>query len=233
MEIYMKESIYRDLGAAETVMYYVTTKLSQIRQSERISISMPEIIFELYGKLDIHRSLKQTLSKALENLIDIGVVTVEEEFDRHMLLNCHNYAINDKDYYITVDTDQAEKLFATLSTNHLLVFNYMVTLFGTMQHSTKLSSKGYKPRQNVISTAASNVLAYLSDISQRSVYKYTKMLEDLGIIYVYRYTHDVNENGNRSVPLYPNVYSKAADYMYVDSYVTKKPQIYFKSLISK
>lgn len=154
----------------------------------------------------------------LDELIKENVLIKINEIQKHYLLDCTNLWIDtDTEKFTIISYKDVEKIFKTENTNNFLLLKYFIYLIGSISSKIDVFLDEYKHKTRVVGILTVDKLSELSGISVRSIIEYNKILEELGLIYIFR-QNDFVIDDNNNIKQLPNVYGRPCDKIYIDRF---------------
>lgn len=212
----------------ELAVYCVLKMLTVTTYIDDHYITPKQIEFYLTGKLGARRTTDNIKAGLLE-LINKGIVSKKEDCNckGEYILDCSNLWLQEKKTFTIIDYSEIIDIFQISGKNGFKLLRYFISLIGTISSKIEVYTSAVHSRTRVVGTFTIDRLSELSGVSQRSIVEYNKMLEDAGLIYIYR-QGDFTIDGEKNIRQLQNVYGRLCDKEYVDAFA-KNQRKYSKS----
>ena len=198
--------------------YCVLQALSIPTQMPLQCITHQQIVFYLTGDTSQRRRINDYIKCGINELIDNHIVKKEKEFQKHLVLDCSNLWIDTKrDKFTIITFDEVQNIFKVENVNNFLLLKYFILLMGTISNKITVYLDNGNFKNRVVGSFTIEYLAKLSGISDRTVIEYNKILESIGLLYVYRQEDFVIDKEN-NIKRLNNIYGRPCDKEYIDTY---------------
>lgn len=207
--------------------YCVLQALHIPTQMDKGCITPQQIAYILTDNADCFKRKSQITNHiqcGLDELLENNIISEIAEYQKYYILDCSNLWIDtENDYFSRITFDDAKKIFQVKSTNNFLLLRYYITLIGTISNTIKVYLPNGDYKTGVVGNLTIDYLAELAGISTRSVIEYNKLLEELGLLYVFRH-EDFTINRDDGIRRLPNVYGRPSDKEYIDKFAANQQQ---------
>lgn len=190
-------------------------------------ITYHQIIYYLTGKINQQRNkIVDYVKCGINELIDNHVVIKQKEFQKHLLLDCSNLWINTKQDKFTVITfNEVQQIFKVENINNFLLLKYFILLIGTISSKITVYLEDGSFKNRVVGNFTIDYLSELSGISDRSIIEYNKILEEIGLIYIFRQEDFVIDKEN-NIKRLANIYGRFKDFEYINQFANNQKKHY-------
>ncbi len=203
-------------------VYCLIKKLLFFSGTDTLCLTLPQLVFYLTGEIPLKRnSLCDHLQQGLSELIENDYIELETIQQKHYLLNCEKVWFDTKrEPFVSIPYDAVINIFKIDGVNNHRLLRYYIFLIGTINGNLSVKLPSGKSKKGVISDMGIGYLSEQTDISQKTIMEYNRILEQENLIYVYRFTDfissgDILKNSH-------NIYGRYEDREYVDAYVNTK-----------
>ena len=162
----------------------------------------------------------------LNELIENNVVTKLDEIQKHYLLDCSNLWIDTEfTNYTILNFSEVQRIFQAENINNFLLLRYFIFLVGTISSKINVYLENGEYKNRVVGNFTIDYLSELSGISERSIIEYNKILEELGLLYVFRQQDFVIDKENNIKHL-SNIYGRPCDIEYIKAFAINQQKHY-------
>lgn len=218
--LFIPERIINDktLSNYSLTTYCVLHALSIATHMPIQCVTQYQIEFYLTGKLSKRKLITSYIKSGINELISRHVVEKIDEDKKHFVLDCSNLIIDTtKERFTVLYFSEVQKIFNVKNTNNFLLLKYFIFLVGTISSKTTVYLMNGEYRNRVVGNFTIDYLSDLSGISERTIIEYNKILEEIGLIYIYRH-HDFVIDKENNIKSLVNVYGRACDSEYIKTF---------------
>ena len=205
--------------------YCVLQALHIPTQMDKGCISPQQIAYFLTENIDCFKRKSQItnhIQRGLDELLENNIISEIDECQKYYILDCSNLWIDtEKDYFSRITFNDVRKIFQVKSTNNFLLLRFYITIIGTISNTITVYLVNGDFKSSVVGNLTIDYLAELSGISTRTVIDYSKILEEIGLLYVYRH-EDFTLNGEEGIRRLANVYGRSSDKEYIDTFAVSQ-----------
>lgn len=210
-------------------VYCTLQTLSVPIQLPKQCITIHQITYYLMGEILQQRNrINNYIKCGLNELIENNIIIKNNEFQKHYILDCSNLWIDTKkEKFTKITFDEVQKIFKVENINNFLLLRYFISIMGTISSkiTVYLSNGNYKNR--VIGNLTIDYLSELTGISDRTIIEYNKILENIGLLYIFRQNDFIIDKEN-NIKRLPNIYGRPCDKEYIETFANNQ-QKHFKS----
>lgn len=162
----------------------------------------------------------------INELVDNHIVKKIEEIQKHYILDCSNLWIDTSKVHFTVITfNEVQQIFKVENVNNFLLLRYFVLLMSTISGKITVYLENGEFKSRVVGNYTIDYLSELSGITDRTIIEYNKILEEIGLIYVYRQNDFVIDKEN-NIKRLNNIYGRASDTEYIIAFANNQQKHY-------
>lgn len=184
-------------------------------------VTQQQIEFYLTGKLSGRRVMNDCIKCGINELINCHIVEKLEESKKHIVLDCTNIRIDtEKVRFVKLTFNEVQQIFQAENVNNFTLLKYFCFLVGTISSKINVYLNG-ECKNRVVGNFTIEYLSTLSGISERSIVDYNKILEKLGLLYIFRQQDFVIDKEN-NIRLLPNIYGRPCDIKYIKTFATNQ-----------
>ena len=210
--LFLKREIIESENLTEKgVSVYVALRRIMQKDINEYFVSYNMIAYQLTGVGKNKRAMIDSVKEGLQELINNNLMSVVEEVGKsEFVLELSQICLNaEEDYFIKIDEEEVHKIFSIEDkTDKFKALRYFVTMIGTFNNAEGYSKVGYMSQDYFVSRKI---------LSKTQVYVITKVLEDNGIIFVYR-SGKMIIDVNSSIKKITNCYGRAKDKEFITNF---------------
>ena len=184
----------------------------------------PDILsYQLTKDIHASRRFLSGVRTGYDELLDLGIINKVDSNGKYDVLDCSNLFITEEGEYFTIITyEELLKIFQQKNTNTLLLLKYFIFLMGTISSTIDVYIDAIQHKCRVVGNLTIDYISKLSGISYRSIIEYNKILEDIGLLYIYRYDDFLINKDNGEIKRMANVYGRPEDKEYIDAFAVNR-----------
>ena len=205
--------------------YCVLQALHVPTQMDKGCISPQQIAYFLTENTDCFKRKSQITNHiqcGLDELLENNIISEIDECQKYYILDCSNLWIDtENDYFSRITFDDVKKIFQVKSTNNFLLLRFYITIIGTISNTIKVCLVNGDYKTSVVGNITIDYLAELAGISTRTVIDYSRILENIELLYVYRH-EDFTLNREEGIRRLTNVYGRPSDKEYIDTFAVSQ-----------
>lgn len=200
--------------------------LSQPTQLPTLCITQNQIEFYLTGELSKRRLMSDYIKYGIKELTDNHIVEKIEEQQKHYILDCSNLLVNhSKEFFTVITFGEVQKIFSVENINNFLLLRYFVSLMSTVSSKITVYLDNGEYKNRVVGNFTIDYLSELSGITGRTIIEYNKILEEIGLIYIYRQEDFVLDKDN-NIKRLNNIYGRSSDIEYITTFAKNQQKHY-------
>ena len=158
--------------------------------------------------------------------MDNHIIEKVDEQQKHYILDCSNLCINNsKDFFTVITFGEVQKIFNVENVNNFLLLRYFVSLISTISSKITVYLDNGEYKNRVVGNFTIDYLSELSGITDRTIIEYNKILEEIGLIYIYRQEDFVLDKEN-NIKRLNNIYGRASDIEYITTFAKNQQKHY-------
>lgn len=193
---------------------------------EPVFINRNMISYYLTGQKKMSRTFDNVLKLGINELIDEGFIVCDEQNTQNYYFKLKNIRLEETDKFVFVDFNDIRKIMQCNYKGKISLLRYYIVLLGTFivkNHITNIrDSNKYN---NVLGMMSQDYIANLAGISSHTAVEYTKILEQLELIYISRCSFMFKDRkGN--VKRHNNIYGKYVDRAIIDEFTKVRYEMY-------
>ena len=205
--------------------YCVLQALHVPTQMDKGCITPQQIAYFLTDDMNCFKRKVQITNHiqcGLDELLENKIISEIDEYQKYYILDCSNLWIDtENDYFSRITFEDVKKIFQVKNTNNFLLLRFYITIVGTISNTIKVYLINGDYKSSVVGNLTIDYLAELTGISTRTVIDYTKILEEIGLLYVYRH-EDFALDGEEGIRRLANVYGRPSDKEYIDTFAVSQ-----------
>jgi len=191
-----------------------------------VFINRNMISYYLTGKRKLSRSIDDILKSGIKELIENNIICCEEQNSQTYYFGLKNIKLEDTVKFVFVDFDDIRKIMQCNYKGKIGLLRYYIVLLGTFiskNHVTDIRDP--EKYNNVLGMMSQEYIANLADISVHTVVEYTKILEQLELLYVSRCSF-MFKDANGNIKKHNNIYGRHIDKDIIDDFTNVRYEMY-------
>ena len=197
--------------------------------SDKYCTTVQQITYHLtenVSHLKFRNRMVDYIKRGVNELIENNVISKLDEIQKHYILDCSNLWIDTNfTNYTVLSFSEVQRIFQAENINNFLLLRYFILLVGTISSKITVYLESGEYKNRVVGNFTIDYLAELSGISERSIIEYNKILEELGLLYVFRQQDFVIDKENHIKHL-SNIYGRPCDVEYIRAFATNQQKYY-------
>ena len=197
--------------------------------SDKYCTTVQQITYHLtenFSHLKSRNRMVDYIKCGLNELIENNVISKLDEIQKHYILDCSNLWVDTNfTNYTVLNFSEVKRIFQAENINNFLLLRYFIFLVGTISSKITVYLESGEYKNRVVGNFTIDYLAELSGISERSIIEYNKILEELGLLYVFRQQDFVIDKENHIKHL-SNIYGRPCDIEYIRAFATNQQKYY-------
>lgn len=207
-------------------VYCVLRTLSQPTQLPIQCITQEQIEFYLTGQLSNRRRMSDYIKCGINELVENHIIEKNEMIQKHFILDCTNLCTNEpQEHYAIITFEEVKKIFNVENINNFLLLKYFCSLIWTISSKITVYLENGEYKNRVVGNLTIDYLSELSGIGVRTIIEYNKILEEIGLIYIYRQEDFVIDKEN-NIKRLNNIYGRAYDIEYITTFAKNQQKHY-------
>jgi len=199
----------------EAVAVYIALKKHLVNGVEEYYVTPASIWFSLTGSVSpSSRRMHVIISNGIRDLQSFGIIQSLEISKAQFVIDTKKlFFDSNKNPFINIENGELFKIMNSPSGGAKLL-RYYITTIGSLSNKIEVFLDSSPNRKNVVGNLSIQKLSEMSGVSYKSAVTYNKLLENLHLLYVFRYNDSLSYDNS-----YPtNVYGRYDDMEYVKSY---------------
>lgn len=162
----------------------------------------------------------------INELVDNQIVEKIDIIQKHYILDCSNLCKNNlKEQFTIITFNEVQKIFKVENVNNFLLLKYFISLIWTISSKITVYLENGESKNRVVGNYTIDYLSELSGITDRTIIEYNKILEEIGLIYIYRQNDFVIDKEN-NIKRLNNIYGRASDIAYIIAFANNQQKHY-------
>ena len=239
-QLWIDEKVYKsDISSCGLAMYCALKSLLFNDEIKEICTTYEILAYQLTRNINCSRRFYENLKQGYDELFDFGIINRIASRSKYDVIGCKNLFLSNKDDRFTIITyEELLKIFQIKNTNNFLLLRYFIFLIGTISSTIEVYLPSGKHKTRVIGNLTIEYISEVSGISERSIIEYNKILENNGLIYIYRHNDFILKQETGELSRLINIYGRLDDKEYIDIYASnqksyKKSYKYVENNIKK
>jgi hypothetical protein len=221
-----KKIVTSSILSQYAVAAYCGLSLSTAKGIMKPYLSADQLMYYLSGNVAATKYTVQSLDTGIRELIenDIIFLDYENKKTKSYVLDCSNIWVDtSSDLYVAVTSDEMHKMMNVKNVSSFILLKYFIYIIGTINNNISVFLDNGDSKSHVVGNLTIDYISKQSNISQRTVIEYNKILETEGLLYISR-QDDFVLNGENQIRQLPNVYGRPEDKDYIDTFAKNQKQ---------
>ena len=207
-------------------VYCVLRTLSQPTRLPIQCVTQEQVEFYLTGHLSNRRRMSDYIKCGINELVENHIIEKNDIVQKHFILDCTNLCTNEsQEHFVIITFEEVKKIFNVENTNNFLLLKYFCSLIWTISSKITVYLENGEYKNRVVGNFTIDYLSELSGIGVRTIIEYNKILEEIGLIYVYRQEDFVLDKEN-NIKRLNNIYGRASDIEYITTFAKNQQKHY-------
>ena len=207
-------------------VYCVLRTLSQPTRLPIQCVTQEQVEFYLTGQLSNRRRMSDYIKCGINELVENHIIEKNDIVQKHFILDCTNLCTNEsQEHFVIITFEEVKKIFNVENTNNFLLLKYFCSLIWTISSKITVYLENGEYKNRVVGNFTIDYLSELSGIGVRTIIEYNKILEEIGLIYIYRQEDFVIDKEN-NVKRLNNIYGRASDIEYITTFAKNQQKHY-------
>ena len=200
--------------------------LSQPTQLPIQCVTQEQLEFYLTGQLSNRRRMSDYIKCGINELVENHIIEKNDIVQKHFILDCTNLCTNEsQEHFAIITFEEVKKIFNVENTNNFLLLKYFCSLIWTISSKITVYLENGEYKNRVVGNFTIDYLSDLSGIGVRTIIEYNKILEEIGLIYIYRQEDFVLDKEN-NIKRLNNIYGRASDIEYITTFAKNQQKHY-------
>lgn len=220
-QLWLSEKIYKSdkISIYGLAAYCAIKTLLPNEEIKEICITNELLAYQLTKSLNCSRDFYSNLQTGYTELISNGLIKQTDSKGKHSIIDCSDLFITEDNEYFTIITyDELLTIFQQKTINTLLLLKYFIYLIGTISSTIDVYVDAVQHKCRVVGNLTIDYISKLSGISERSIIEYNKILESIGLLYIYRQNDFLINKDSGEIKRLPNIYGRPCDKDYIDTF---------------
>lgn len=220
-QLWLSEKIYKSdkISIYGLAVYCAIKTLLPNEEIKEICITNELLAYQLTKSLNCSRDFYSNLQTGYTELLSNGFIKQIDSKGKYNIIDCSDLFITEDNEYFTIITyDELLTIFQQKTTNTLLLLKYFIYFIGTISSTIDVYIDAVQHKCRVVGNLTMDYISKLSGISERSIIEYNKILESIGLIYIYRQKDFLINKDNGEIKRLPNIYGRHCDKDYIDAF---------------
>ena len=207
-------------------VYCVLRTLSQPTRLPIQCVTQEQVEFYLTGHLSNRRRMSDYIKCGINELVENHIIEKNDIVQKHFILDCTNLCTNEsQEHFVIITFEEVKKIFNVKNTNNFLLLKYFCSLIWTISSKITVYLENGEYKNRVVGNFTIDYLSELSGIGVRTIIEYNKILEEIGLIYIYRQEDFVIDKEN-NIKRLNNIYGRASDIEYITTFAKNQQKHY-------
>ena len=207
-------------------VYCVLRTLSQPTRLPIQCVTQEQVEFYLTGQLSNRRRMSDYIKCGINELVENHIIEKNDIVQKHFILDCTNLCTNEsQEHFAIITFEEVKKIFNVENTNNFLLLKYFCSLIWTISSKITVYLENGEYKNRVVGNFTIDYLSELSGIGVRTIIEYNKILEEIGLIYIYRQEDFVLDKEN-NIKRLNNIYGRASDIEYITTFAKNQQKHY-------
>ena len=207
-------------------VYCVLRTLSQPTRLPIQCVTQEQVEFYLTGQLSNRRRMSDYIKCGINELVENHIIEKNDIVQKHFILDCTNLCTNEsQEHFVIITFEEVKKIFNVENTNNFLLLKYFCSLIWTISSKITVYLDNGEYKNRVVGNFTIDYISELSGIGVRTIIEYNKILEEIGLIYIYRQEDFILDKEN-NIKRLNNIYGRASDIEYITTFAKNQQKHY-------
>ena len=207
-------------------VYCVLRTLSQPTRLPIQCVTQEQVEFYLTGQLSNRRRMSDYIKCGINELVENHIIEKNDIVQKHFILDCTDLCTNEsQEHFVIITFEEVRKIFNVENINNFLLLKYFCSLIWTISSKITVYLDNGEYKNRVVGNFTIDYLSELSGIGVRTIIEYNKILEKIGLIYIYRQEDFVLDKEN-NIKRLNNIYGRASDIEYITTFAKNQQKYY-------
>ena len=219
MNIYLNKNTITEKNLSNHAFAtYVGLALLQKKGLDLYCVNSEILSYYLYGSQGYGRRFKSYIQAGLEELISLNMIKRINTTAKYFVVDLQELNLSKDDNFVIINKHEINTIMSSKHKARFNLLRYYSYLIGTLISSDALFSNGEKSgHKRVVGMQSQKFLSTGFGISEHTVSEYTKLLEQLRLLYVVRST-SFTHSSNQDFINCNNVYGRFSNKALIDEY---------------
>lgn len=221
MQLWLSEKIYKSdkISNYGLGVYCAIKTLLPNEEIKTICITTDILAYQLKKNIHYSRRFRENIKMGYKELLEQNVIKKIDFNGKHDVIDCSNLFITKEDEYFTIiKYQELLKLFELKNIDNFLLLKYFIYLISTISSSIDVYIDPYQHKSRVVGNLPIDYISQISRITQKSIVEYNKILENIGLIYIYRQNDFIINKDTGEITRLTNIYGRPEDKIYIDTF---------------
>lgn len=227
MKLKLNKSIVENKNLSNNAILSYVGLLSCPRFNyEPIYINRNMISYYLTGITTHSRRFDEAIKLGLRELIDNDIVDCYNQDSMNYYIGFKNIKLKEDDRFIFIDFDEVKEILKYDYQGKVSLLRYYIVLLGTFISKNHITNIRDTTRyNNILGMMSQEYMSGLANISKHTAVEYTRILENLNLIYVSHCSFAFKDKkGN--VKRHNNIYGRYKDKDIIDEFTKVRYEMY-------
>ena len=227
MKLKLNKKIIEDKNLSNNaILSYIGLVACSKLDYNPIFINRSMISYYLTGNTKPVRRFDESLKLGLKELIDNKVIDCYEQNSTNYYFGTKNIRLEQEDIFVFVDFDDVRKIMQCDYHGKICLLRFYIATLGTFLSKNKIIDiRDPEKYNNVLGTMSQEYLANLIGISLHTSMEYTKILEQLELLYISRCSY-IFKDKKGNFKRHNNIYGNYKNKEIIDDYMKVRYEMY-------
>lgn len=225
--ILKKEIILNNDLSNNAILTYIGLSICLKKGMSYVYADKNLLYYYLSGKpTTIPRRFEENIKKGMKELLDKNIITCKNKINNIYYINADSIITNKDDNYIIIHLSEIQKIISCDYQGKISLLRYYTGLLSTLILKNNVSDIRDSERyNNILGMLSQEYVADLLGISIHTVVDYTKILEELELIYVSRCSFKFKDKSGK-VKRHNNIYGRYENKELIDEFANIRYSMY-------
>lgn len=220
MKIFIPREMLKDkrLDGYDMIVYSYIKTLKPIPEIKEFYIHLDALLFAVYKKTNIGIRLRENIWNALCNLCELRYIDAKRAGRSAFVIKTSSLTVDTSSQkFVVLYSNDIDKIMASNEHHKAALFLYYMFLMSTFNSEIEVCLESGARKKGIIGDQTIYQIAWITGLSESSILRYNKKIEDLKIMYIH-HSDDVFLNEQNQIKRVNNVYGRYEDKDFVDKY---------------
>jgi hypothetical protein len=207
MKVYLKKDLVKELDT-NALLVYVALRSMYHENEDEFYVSINSLCYRLFGNISYTRAFKDSITSGFSTLVERGLVVVKNQINKtDFIVDAKGLYFKDC-FFIGVDLEYIRMACNVNSrVDRGSLVKYLLTMVGTLCNDPYyFQDCEYKHMKGTIGFMPISYIAQESGVSEQTALSYNTILEENGVVYIYRFNHTYYDEIQEKVKSLNNLY---------------------------
>ena len=219
MKLILSKKQYENLSPQGLAVYCALKQLMVSYENHKVCGTVKTLVYTLCQTMKCSRRMIEYIIEALDELEKKDLIKVIETSGKTYVWDCSKLHVDiENEFFNTVTSEEVNKIFQIKGVDSFLLLRYFVCVMSTISTTIEVKVDVNYSKSNCVGNMTINYIARICGIRDSTAMEYNKLLEENGLIYIYRQPIYMINRKSKALSRLPNVYGRPCDKIFIDTF---------------